>query len=160
MALEIERKFWLDRLPQGLPLLEHSYMEQSYLAFDPVVRIRKKVCSDRTSYRLCLKGEGTLARQEIELDLPPETYQQMLLLVKGTPIRKEQWVYQLPQGLKLECNLVDEGDPYEFYYAEVEFETVQQAERFVPPSYLGKELTEDTDFTMASYWQQTRGKQK
>ncbi len=155
--MEIERKFWLDTLPQNLPLVEHSLMEQSYLALDPVVRIRKKTVGDRDTYRLCFKGEGTLVRQEIELDLTQQTYEQLLTLVKGAPIHKEQWVFALPEGLQLECNLVDQGTPHAFSYGEVEFASVVQANAFVPPVCLGRELTEDTSFTMASYWRQTRG---
>ena len=49
-------------------------------------------------------------------------------------IEKEQRQYLLPNGLILEVNRVDAGLPSEFYYAEIEFETEEQA-----ISYLRKE---------------------
>ena len=68
--MEIERKFLIDGFPQGLPLLEEAVVYQGYLCVDPVVRIRsKETAGKKTSYVLCFKGEGTLARQEIEMDL-------------------------------------------------------------------------------------------
>ena len=44
------------------------------------------------------------------------------------------------------------GERHRFLYAEVEFDSREAAEAFVPPDFLGKELTGDKDFTMAAYW--------
>ena len=38
-------------------------------------------------------------------------------------------VYALPDGLRLEVSLVDAGTPRSFFYAEVEFDTLEQARR-------------------------------
>ena len=37
-------------------------------------------------------------------------------------------------------------------YAEVEFDSVEAANAFVPPAFLGREMTEARDFSMSSYW--------
>ena len=67
------------------------------------------------------------------------------------------WVYALPGGERLEVSLVDAGRPTAFFYAEVEFPTVEAARAFVPPPFLGEEKTESGDFSMSAYWHATRG---
>ena len=41
-------------------------------------------------------------------------------------------------------------------YAEVEFESVEAAEKFVVPDFLGKEVTYDNYWKMNNYWKRTR----
>lgn len=150
--MEIERKFLIDSFPSDLPLLEECVIYQGYLAVDPVVRIRSKKTKTSNSYVLCFKGEGTLARQETELSISENVFNELKALLKHPLIRKDYKVYSLPANLKLECNLVDKGTPTEFYYAEVEFDSIEQAKRFQPPAYLKKEVTEDGSYSMGNYW--------
>lgn len=89
------------------------------------------------TYILCFKGKGTIARQEIELPLSAETFRQLEELLPAPMIRKTYKVYALPDGRRLEVSLVDAGTPLAFYYAEVEFDTLEQARAFVPPACLG-----------------------
>lgn len=53
-------------------------------------------------------------------------------------IRKDYRIYQLPDGRKLECSLVDGGTENAFLYAEVEFPTVEEANAFVPLLFWAK----------------------
>lgn len=151
--VEIERKFLMDAFPEGLPLLEEATVWQGYISADPVVRIRKKQTATEVGYRLCFKGKGTLTRLEVEMDLTSEKYETLTTLLETSPIRKDYRVYQLPDGKRLECSLVDKGTPTAFYYAEVEFSSVEEANAFVPPACLGEEKTEDPTFTMSRYWE-------
>ncbi len=152
--LEIERKFLLDAFPTHLPLLEEATVWQGYIASAPVVRIRKKQTDEKDSYRLCFKGEGTLVRKEIELDIDADTFDALSTLLPTTCVRKDFKVFALPDGHRLECSLVDAGEPQSFYYAEVEFVSVEEANAFIPPAFLGEEKTEDENFTMRAYWEQ------
>ena len=158
--MEIERKWRIGGFPQGLPELERARVEQSYLCTRPTVRIRKKEQEGRQSFRLCIKGEGGLVREDVELDLPEESYLRLLALVQGDPIRKDYRVYALPGGHRLECSLVDAGSPREFYYAEVEFDSKEEAVAFRPPACLGEELTAQPGQSMSAYWERTRGPAK
>jgi len=47
-------------------------------------------------------------------------------------LKKERRTYRLPDGLHLEVNHVDEGLPTEFWYAEIEYETEEQALAWKP----------------------------
>ena len=69
----------------------------------------------------------------------------------------------MPGGLTLEVNHVDEGQPTEFWYAEVEFETEPQARAWQPEScglgeYLTDDVSEQPGQTMGAYWVLTRGR--
>ena len=154
--MEIERKFLIDRFPDMQPI-ETAVMEQGYLCTDPTVRIRSKEKNGSVTYKLCFKGEGSIAREEIELPLDKETFDRLAALLKGSMIRKEYRVYPLPGGYRLECSLVDEGLPTAFYYAEVEFPTLEEAYAFQPPAFLGRDVTEEQGYGMSSYWNRTRG---
>lgn len=150
--MEIERKFLISGFPEGLPLLGEAVLKQGYLCTDPVVRIRSKEQDGRTTYRLCFKGEGRLVRQETELDLTAEQFAELQNLLRAPMVRKDFRVYALPGGERLECSLVDGA----FFYAEVEFPTVEAARAFTPPAFLGREVTEEEGFSMSDYWKTRR----
>lgn len=148
---EIERKWLLSGFP-ALPPETETAMEQAYLCFEPcTVRVRKTEAQTGVQYMLCIKGRGTLTRTEVETPLSQEQYQALLALAPLPPVKKLHRTYRLPGGEVAECNLVDEGHPQSFYYAEVEFENLQQAAAFLPPAFFGREVTEEPGWTMAAY---------
>lgn len=149
--IEIERKWLLESIPP-LAFEEESEMEQGYIVFSPTsVRIRKETVGERVSYILNFKSKGSLERIEIEQPLSEEKYEALKKLVVGPMAYKKHYTYRLPAGEVLELNQVDPQKPEGFCYAEVEFESVKDAKAFVPPSFLGKEVTEERGYTMAAY---------
>ena len=69
---------------------------------------------------------------------------------------------ELIDGAVLEVNHVDEGQPTEFWYAEVEYPTVEAARSWQPAAvgladYLNDEVTDQPGQSMGAYWEQTRG---
>ncbi len=150
--MEIERQFLIDAFPD-LPELYRAQVCQGYLSTAPVVRIRRFAYPDGSDkYEMTVKGKGTLVRAEVNIPITAEQYNEMAGLLKRAPIRKDYRVYPLEGGLKLECSIVDSGTETGFMYAEVEFDSVEAANAFVPPSYLGREVTENRDFSMSNYW--------
>lgn len=152
--MEIERRWKIAGFPENLPLLRQAHMRQGYIATAPVVRIR----TDGARCVLCFKGKGTLAREEIETDIDAETFRRLEAFIGKPLVSKDYRVYALPDGRRLEVSLVDEDLPTRFFYAEVEFDTVEQAQAYVPPADIGlqKEMTEDRGFSMSAYWKRTR----
>lgn len=67
-------------------------------------------------------------------------------------IRKDYRVYALSDGHRLECSLVDGDEPGGFYYAEVEFASVEESEAFMPPAFWDPKPREDPAFSMSEYW--------
>ena len=151
--MEIERKFlidWNEVTALGLPEVKSAQSWQGYLsAATPVVRIRKRDFSNgHTDYILCIKGKGKLAREEIEKELTPQEFEALEGMLPIPMIHKDYHVYRLPDGHLLECSLVDG----KFAYAEVEFESVEEAKAFQMPQFLHKDVTEDPYFSMSGYW--------
>ena len=152
--MEIERRWKIAGFPENLPLLRQAHMRQGYIATAPVVRIR----TDGARCVLCFKGKGTLAREEIETDIDAETFRRLEAFIGKPLVSKDYRVYALPDGRRLEVSLVDEDLPTRYFYAEVEFDTVEQAQAYVPPADIGlqEEMTEDRGFSMSAYWKRTR----
>lgn len=155
---EIERKWLMDAFPPG-EAESASVMEQGYLSFGPpaTVRIRSDEWAGETGYTLTIKGGGTLSRAEVEVPLDRGQYEALRPLLAAPAVHKEQRRYALPGGQVLEANLVDEGEPTAFYYAEVEFESEEEAATFVPPAYLAREVTQEPGHTMAAYTRRKAG---
>lgn len=157
--MEIERKFLIEKFP-NLPLKEGSVVEQGYLSDSPEVRFRRKMVIhdgyDKCSHICCVKGDGDLTRPEVEFEIDEQTYLDVKRKIGLTFISKACSSYELPGGLLLECSLVDSSMPTKFMYAEVEFETEEQASAFIPPSFLGEEVTKDKSYKMKNYWKRTR----
>ncbi len=161
--MEIERKWMVSGWPEmQLPFVTEQFMRQGYISVGPTVRIREEAeTGGKTEYIVCFKSRGTLARKEIEISVPEEKFRELEDLIGLPLIPKLRRSYQLSGGLTLEVNHVDEGMPTEFWYAEVEFGSIEEAENWDPASdglagYLSDEVTRDPSQTMGAYWQKTR----
>ena len=167
--MEIERKWMVNGWPEGenfpaLPLKEEFAMRQGYISVRPTVRIREEALKGgETAYILCFKSGGGLAREEIECPMDKELFEELETRIIGKPlIQKLRRSYTLPDGLVLEVNHVDEGQPTEFWYAEVEYPTVEAARNWKPEAvgladYLNDDVTDQPGQSMGAYWEQTRG---
>ncbi len=158
--MEIERRFIVSAFPEDLEVLRKAEVKQGYISTgEPEARIRWTKDEHKTTYKLAFKTDGTLAREEIEFDISEENYTNLKRLLKGDMITKDYRVYALTNNLRLEVCKVDEGMPTEYMYAEVEFESIEQAMAFdvahIP--YFVKEVTEDRSYNMKKYWDRTRG---
>ena len=162
--MEIERKWMVKGWPDGLSLKEEFAMRQGYISVRPTVRIREEALSGgKTDYVLCFKSAGGLAREEIERSIDKELFDELETKIIGKPlIPKTRRSYALPDGNVLEVNHVDVGRPTEFWYAEVEYPTVEAARAWQPAAcgladYLHDEVTDQPGQSMGAYWEQTRG---
>ena len=166
--MEIERKWMVKGWPEesaSLPLVREQLMRQGYVTVYPTVRIREEAeKGGSTEYILCFKSppsRGGLSRKEIEFPITPEQFAQLEDLIGFPLIPKLRRSYRLADGLLLEVNLVDEGMKTEFMYAEIEYETAEQARSWNPADfglaeYLCDDVTGQPSQTMGAYWQATR----
>ena len=77
--MEIERKFWIQSLPD-LPEENCSAVDQGYLCTEPVelrIRRRKEQKTGLTSYQLCIKSIGALSRHEVETALTQAQFEEL-----------------------------------------------------------------------------------
>ena len=139
--MEIERKFLPVQLPEDLDCFEMHRIEQGYLNTDPVIRIRRA----DDDYYLTYKSRGLLAREEYNLPLDEESYRHLKPKADGRVIEKRRYLIPLDVRLTVELD-VFEGDLAPLILAEVEFESEEEANAFVPPQWLGKDVTYDTRY--------------
>ena len=134
--MEIERKFTVKELPE-LSKYPFHIMEQGYLNTDPVVRVRK----EDDTYYLTYKGKGLLVREEYNLPLNEDAYYHLVEKSDGIIIRKKR--YLIPyEKYTIELDVFEK--PYEkLIVAEVEFDTEEEAARFVPPAWFDEDVTLD-----------------
>lgn len=136
--MEIEKKYLLKTLPD-LKTYECHKIEQAYLCTDPVVRVRR----EDEQYYMTYKGSGMMAREEYNLPLNRSAYEHLLKKADGNIISKNRYLIPLESD-----HLTAEVDVFEMPFAplilaEVEFQSEQQANAFVPPEWFGEEVTFD-----------------
>lgn len=141
--IEIEKKYLIKTMPD-LTGCKSYFIKQAYISTDPVLRIRQK--DDK--YIFTFKGQGTLQRQEIETQLTKQQFDNLLKKVEGNIIQKTRYIVPLCDGLKAELD-VYEGDLKGFKNVEVEFDTIEQANSFKPPSWFGEDITNNDKYTNA-----------
>lgn len=136
--MEIERKFLIKELPNNLSEYPVHELEQGYLCTSPVVRIRK----DNDRYELTYKSKGLMVREEYNLPLTAESYQHLKEKIDGRLITKKR--YKIPyDSYTIELDIF-EGDLAPLMLAEVEFPTEEEAISFLPPAWLGEDVTMST----------------
>ena len=66
--------------------------------------------------------------------------------------------FKLDNGLILECSIVDKNSNHSFIYAEIEFNSIEEACMFKKLDFLGKEITSNYSYKMKNYFSRTRKK--
>jgi len=138
--MEIERKFVIQKLPEGVS--SGKEILQGYIWYDPEVRLRKI----GKEHRLTIKSAGSLAREESEHVIPEELFTLLWPLVGSKVVKKTRHLL----GYN---DLVFEIDVYSGKYEglitlECEFTSIEEAERFELPDRLGSaiDVTYDSRF--------------
>lgn len=139
--MEIERKYLIRRLPENLSQYQCKKIAQGYICTNPVVRIRK---SD-DEYYLTYKGKGLMAREEYNLPLTQEGYEHMLPKIDGRLIEKSRYLIPLEGKLTAELDIF-EGDLAPLIIVEVEFDSLDEANSFIPPEWFGEDVTESRKY--------------
>ena len=136
--MEIERKYLIAQPPENYKDYPFHSIEQAYLCTNPVVRVRRE---DQTFY-MTYKSKGLLAREEYNLPLNKEAYAHLLAKSDGIVLTKKRYLLPVPgwEDLTIELDIF-EGKYEGLMLAEVEFQTVADAESFVPPEWFTEDVT-------------------
>jgi CYTH domain-containing protein len=139
MATEIERRFLVDQPPSWLPRCPAKRIEQGYLVAAGDFEVRLRHTDDERV--LTVKRRVGEVRDEIELSISAVQDEVMWPLTGSRRVTKTRRLVEVDEH----CVEVDEFDgPLEgLVVAEVEFDSEAQSEDFVPPSWLGEEVTGD-----------------
>ena len=135
---EIERKFLLEELPDGLPISSEDEIAQGYLAIgDDQVRLRKR--ADR--HLITVKRGHGMVRHEVEVPVAQESFEQLWPLTEGRRLEKTRLTTSVGEHTA-EIDLY-QGPLAGLKTVEVEFDDLADAETFSPPSWFARELTRD-----------------
>jgi CYTH domain-containing protein len=144
--MEIERK-WLVN-PKSIEELkglafECEKVEQYYLNDKTdswVIRLRKA----NNQYFMTLKNKGLLSREEIEVKISKKLYYEAVQNAK-TFITKTRYRLEV-DPYKALCYEIDVYDDYTFITCEVEFDSEEEANNFVAPSWCIADVTLDPSY--------------
>ncbi len=150
--MEIERKFLIKDLPKNLEDYEKIHIEQGYLntSSAPALRIRKYNQEYILCYKFKMKTQEKIASvcKEIELPLTQQAYQHLKTKIDGRMIEKNRYLVPLKDELTAEIDIF-EGFLKGLEVVEVEFKSEQDASKFSPPDWFGKDVTLDVRFKNA-----------
>ncbi len=152
---EIEKKYTIniEELPFNLSTLEKQFIEQAYISTFPTIRIRKK---DNNYYitiktKFNVSNDENLKTKELETEISQSEYNTLLGKLEENTIiiKKNRYFYPLDNGLVVE---IDEYFEHldGLYTAEVEFNSIEQAEEFIPPIWFNEDVTFDKRYTNAN----------
>jgi len=146
--MEIERK-WLvkeEHLPSDIKTYPGHRITQGYLnpGDEYLIRVRynKSVqYPDKKTYKLEIKSKGLLIRDEWRYETTEENFWEIYKKC-SRKISKIRY-YMALDIYQLEIDFYDE---YDFITIEIEFETLEQAEKFEVPSWFGKDVTMEQEY--------------
>ncbi len=141
--MEIERKFLVKTLPP-LEGLTRKEISQAYISTRPVIRIRRS----NEKRILTIKSAGLLQREEYEMLLTTEEYDNLLRKAEGHVIEKTRYLIPEKDGLTIELD-VFHGILDGLVLAEVEFPSKEAAESYTPSGFLGRDVTENPSYQNA-----------
>lgn len=139
--MEIERKYLVKHVPEDLESYEQKRISQGYICTNPVVRIRRS----NEEYYLTYKSRGLMAREEYEMPLTAEAFEHMLPKIDGILIDKIRYMIPLDEKHVAELD-VFQGMLAPLRLVEVEFESIEEANAFVPPEWFGDDVTNSGEY--------------
>ncbi|HEY0369144.1 MAG TPA: CYTH domain-containing protein [Chthoniobacterales bacterium] len=134
---EIERKFLLKRLPADLTSYPHAEIEQGYLAIEDDVQVRLRKKGDVRT--LTFKRGSKTSREEREVQLSVDQFAALWPATVGRRLTKIR--YDIPYRERVVEVDVYTGRHDGVIVAEVEFEDDKSCREFVPPEWLGEDVT-------------------
>ena len=137
--MEVERKWIVPAVPPEVRDAPSEAIEQGYLVIEPgggEARVRRK--GDRCY--LTVKGAGTLARGEYEIEITEDQFAALWPATEGRRVVKRR--HRLG-GIEVD---VFGGELEGLIVAEVEFPAVQDARAYTAPDWFGADVTEDSAY--------------
>ena len=141
---EIERKFLVRKLPNDLTSYPSAEISQGYLvSLDDGLQVRLRKSGERHSLTY-KRGIGNV-REEREVELTAEQFVALWPATEGKRLQKTR--SQIPVGDRIIEIDVYRGRHEGLVVAEVEFDTEEAAKDFMPPAWLGDDVTGDPRYS-------------
>jgi CYTH domain-containing protein len=142
---EIERKFLLKKIPKDIEIVKSFEIEQFYIcrAEDVIVRVRKY----ENFYNIGLKKGSGVVRLEKEIEISKQDFENLKQFAPANKIRKIRHIVEYGKFIIEIDEFLDNLQG--LFYAEVEFSSQSEAEKFIPPEWFGKDVSNDKRYTNA-----------
>ena len=142
--MEIEKKYQINKESEvynNIISYKRKRIVQSYLSFNPEVRLRKTIEDiNKVEHFMIVKtGKGEM-RAEYETEISKSTYEELKEKVISKKLIKDRFTIPLEDGHKVELDIYGNID---LMLAEVEFESEEDMNSFIKPDFLGEELKGD-----------------
>ena len=140
--MEIERKYLVNELPANLDTFPHVEIEQGYLCTSPTLRIRRM----GDAFILTVKekqrnASSAIVNREEEFTLTADKFNLLKSKCDGRMVCKTR--YRIPVGEYTAELDIFHGAHEGLRLVEVEFPSVEAADRFAPPSWFGPDVSSD-----------------
>lgn len=151
VPVEIERKFLVDTMPEKVDQYPYSVIIQGYVLTgkNGSLRLRKETTAEgKVKYLMTIKRGKGIKKEEIQTVLSQEQFEVMWPAVANF---LEKVRFKIPFGKHTIDFDMYKGNRFNgLITAEVEFESVEEAEEFVPPEWFGEEKTDDSQYSNAN----------
>ena len=151
--MEIERKFLVNKIPENLENYEKIEIEQGYLTNKPTIRIRKAnekyILTIKSKFGVSKSDNGSIVNNEHELEITAKEYEHLKKKIDGRVLKKTRYIIPLDNGLKVELDIFKER-LFGLVFAEVEFQSLEMADNFVKPAWLGRDVSDDKRYRNSS----------
>lgn len=155
--LEIERKFLINEIPEDIWSCEKQEILQWYFKhYKKNIRIRQTISTKKwrkyIKYYMTQKQWKWLVRQEDEKEISEKKFNDYREFAKHNKIKKTRYLFPYKKHI-IEINQFHEQLDW-LRMAEVEFKSIKESEKFIPPHWCKKETTEQKESNnsyLASY---------
>ena len=149
MNKEIERKYFLNGLPENFKIQKVMKIKQSFLYKDKntVIRVREIKTNNKTEYIYTVKTTGDIqnnnkmlaSKYEIESNISQSLYEELVNKKISNTIDKTRIVIPIENNLKVEIDIYH-NYLEDFLTAEIEFPSEDDSKKFIKPLWLGEEI--------------------
>lgn len=141
---EIERKFLVKFFPKDFESYNSINILQGYFLHN-AHEVRVRNVDNKKSFQTEKYGEG-VKREEFEKEIDRAEYQELIKLAGDRVVKKARTLIPIENGKVAEVDIYF-GKNKGLSTVEVEFGSLEEAEKFVPPDWFGKEVTNDEKFS-------------
>ncbi len=146
-TIERERKFLIDAIPAGIDLSDHTVMRQGYLVAGEQVSVRVRDAGPKRCTLTVKAGSGA-ERTELEWAIDREQFDAAWPHTEGRRVAKVRHRIPLDEDV-IELDVFSD-DLDGLVFAEVEFGSSEALDAFEPPTWFGREVTDDGRYTNAA----------
>jgi len=139
--MEIEKKFLTEKIPFDIKNFPKKELRQCYISTSPTIRLRK----EENTYFLTVKSKGKIVREEFELEITEEEYNRLKLKSETPEVIKTRYFVPVENNLTAEVDIYY-GDLEGLMTTEVEFPSLEDADKFTAPDWFGKDVSSDNRY--------------